>query len=295
MWAKSALTRNLVAEFVASFMFGLFGLGLVAIAVTAGGVINLFELSFLFGIMLMVIIYVTGAISGTHINPAVTITMAVFGGFNKKWVVPFIVAQILGWTVGTLVLYYMWEPMIVAFESANGIIRGEAGSEATAMIFHCFAPHPTIAPTMGWDNTVVTTGRAILFEVLCGIPLSIYLLGTGYHKNAGKPQGWMNAFLIAMLIAFLVVLFSPMTMAAINPARDLGPRITAWLMGWGEISFPGNASGEGGPWYIFTVGPILGNLLGGAIWTYILKPCHDAAHDDANAAVTEEAESEIEA
>jgi glycerol uptake facilitator protein len=72
------------------------------------------------------------------------------------------------------------------------------------------------------------------------------------------------AVIIGLVVGFIIMVLAPLTMSGINPARDLGPRIATYILGWEEVSFPG----IGAPWWVWTVGPILGAAVGGAVWVY---------------------------
>lgn len=262
------LSKKLIAEFIGSFMAGCFGLMAVAVAVAAGGM-NLFEVVLMFGLVIALIVYATVSISGCHINPAVTLTMAVFKGFPWRHVIPYILTQIAGWGVGALVLYFIYSGIITSHEAANGIVRGTLESQKTAMIFNAYAPHPLFAAANGWGAAVMPTWKAIISEMLATFVLIFTILVCVEEKNPFKPSRALFALIIGLTVAFVMGVASPATMSAINPARDLGPRIATWLLGWGSVSFPGPPSGMGGPWYIFTVGPILGGMLAGIVHKFI--------------------------
>lgn len=261
----------MAGEFIASWMMGFFGLMLVCVAVI-NNAITLYQLSILFGAIVAFCTYVTASVSGTHMNPAVTLSMALFGGFPKKRIIPYWIAQILGWMIGTLCLYFVISGMINSYEAANGIIRGTQASQVTSMIFHCYAPHPLIAASYNWGAEVMPTWKAILFEIAGTMLMMLVIYVVSDAKNSTRPHPSFSPIVVGLVVGFLVVIMSPSTMASLNPARDLGPRITTWLLGWGETSFPGPPSGEGGPWYIFTVGPLIGGIVGGAVWKYIIHP-----------------------
>lgn len=266
-----SLWRKLVGEFLGCWIAGFFGLMIVAVCIICGGV-NLFELGMIFAMVIAFAVYLVASVSGAHLNPAVTFGFALFGGFPKKHVIPYWIAQILGWFVGSVFMYMIVGGMISAYEATNGIVRGMPGSEITAMIFNCYAPHPIFASLSKWGPEVMPTWLAIVSEAFGTMLLVTMVFAFVDAKNNFKPNLPIFALVIGLVVGFIVVITSPQTMAAINPARDLGPRITTWLFGWGNIAFPGLPSGQGGPWYIWTVGPLLGGAMGGAFWTKIVSP-----------------------
>ena len=266
-----SLGKRLAGEFIGGWITAFLGLMCVSVCITTGG-FGLWPVSMAFALAIAFAVYLTAAVGGCHINPAVTLALGLFGGFPKKEIVPYWIAQILGWGVGALFLYFIVNGMIGHFEAANGIVRGTMASQKTAMIFNCYAPHPCFAELLKWDASVVPTWKAIISEMFGTMMLVVMLFSFLDEKNPFRPSLAMFGLMVGLVVGYIIAVTSPQTMAAINPARDLGPRIVTWLMGWGEMSFPGPPSGLGGPWYIFTVGPLLGGVLGGALWKKVLLP-----------------------
>jgi glycerol uptake facilitator protein len=262
-----SLINELIAEVIGSWV--LCGLGLMALAVgVTTGATNFFETIFIFVFVVgLAVIYVAPA-SGAHINPAVTLALAVFSGFPWRKVIPFWLAQILGGFIGGLTVYLFFGGAITALESSLGIVRGQPGSELTAMIFNCYGPHPWIAKSMEWGPEVVPLWRVILSEILGTAMLVLSVYGFIDEDNPLGPKEGLFGFAIGMVLLVYVVIFAPLSMAAVNPARDFGPRIAAMLLGWGYISFPGYPT----PFWVYWVGPLTGGLLGAGLWVKVLKP-----------------------
>jgi glycerol uptake facilitator protein len=266
------LWKRLVGEFVGSWITAFLGLMVVSVCITTGG-LGLYEVGIVFAFAIAFAVYLTASVGGCHINPAVTLAFAFFGGFPKKDVIPYWIAQVLGWGAGALFLYFITGSMIEHFELANNIVRGSNESQLTAMIFNCYAPHPGFAGLMGWDASVVPTWKAIASEMFGTMMLVVMLFSFVDENNDFRPSPALFGLLVGLVVGYIIIVTSPQTMSAINPARDLGPRIATYILGWGKVSFPGPASGVGGPWYIWTVGPLLGGIAGGFLWKYILLPC----------------------
>lgn len=254
-----SLPARMLGEFTGLFLMTSIGLMTVATAITSGAY-GLFELSIAFAFTIMVIILVVGAVSGAHINPAITLALAAFGRFPWREVPAYIGAQVAGGVVGSLVLYYLYRAPIEAFEAANGIERGEPASTLSAMIFHCFSPNPAIAAANGWDMDLIGTPGALAAEAFGTFVLALALFLMLDNRNAFAPSPRSFALIIGLVVGFIIMVLAPLTMSGINPARDLGPRIATFLLGWGDVSFPG----VGPAWWVWTVGPIIGALLGGA-------------------------------
>jgi glycerol uptake facilitator protein len=263
-----ALWKRLVAEFVGVFLLCCIGLMVVANAITTGS-LGLFDLSVAFAFAIMICLLVVAAISGGHINPAITIALATFGRFPWREVPLYIVSQVSGGVVGALVLYFLWRGPIVAFETANGIVRGEPGSEITAMIFACFAPNPAIAAAQdpAWTLDIISLPVALGGEFIATFVLALVVFAAIETHNAFAPNLPSFALILGLVVGFIVIAEAPLTMAGINPARDLGPRIAIYFLGWDSVAFPGIGNA---PWWVWTVGPILGALAGGAVWVFAL-------------------------
>ena len=280
-----ALWKRALAEFIGLFLFASIGLMVVATGITTGAatLFGLFDLSITFGLAIMVVILVVGAVSGAQINPAITIALAVYGKFPWREVPVYIAAQISGAIVGALTLYGLYRGPIAAFESANGVVRGEPGSEITAMIFACFAPNPAIAGALEWGPNVVTPGTALLAEAFATMVLAVVVFAVVDERNSFAPNLPVFALILGLVVAFIVAVEAPLTMAGINPARDLGPRIAITFLGWNGVTF----SGPGSMWWIWTVGPIAGAVAGGAVWQFLLGSFLAPRYQDPLAAGTQ--------
>jgi glycerol uptake facilitator protein len=277
---NNVLLKKLVGEFVGSWITAFLGLMCLAVSITTGAY-GLGGASVIFAMAIAFAVYLCAAVGGCHINPAVTLSLSLFAGFPKKDVIPYWIAQILGWFAGAIFLYYICSGMIVSFETAHGIVRGTAASAKTSMIFNCYAPHPFFAEAGKWGPDVMPTFKAIVSEMFGTMFLVVMLYAFLDAKNGLKPSLSLFGLMVGAVVGYVISVVSPATMSGINPARDLGPRLATWLLGWGNVAFPGLPSGQGGPWYIWTIGPLLGGILGGALWKYVLVPCIPSAAADA--------------
>ena len=276
------LWKRALAEFTGVFILASLGLMVVATAVTTAAY-DLFGVSIIFALVIMVIVMVVGAVSGAQINPAITIALALYGKFPWREVPVYIVAQVLGGIVGALTLYGLYRGPITAFESANNIVRGEPGSELTALIFACFAPHPGFASALEWGPGVVTTGTALLAEAFATFMLALVVFAVVDERNTFAPSLPVFALILGLVVGAIVAVEAPLTMAGINPARDLGPRIAISFLGWAGVAF----AGPGAIWWVWTVGPILGAIAGGAAWMFLFGSFLASRPEDPLAAGTE--------
>ncbi|AHY47752.1 Glycerol uptake facilitator and related permeases (Major Intrinsic Protein Family) [Rubrobacter radiotolerans] len=286
-----ALWKRLVAEFVGVFLLCSIGLMLVATSITTGA-FGLFELGIAFALAIMVCLIVVAAVSGGQINPAITVALAVYGRFPWREVPLYIAAQVSGGVAGAFVLYLIYRGPIVAFEEANNIVRGEPGSEITAMIFACFAPNPAIAAAQDppWTPDIISLPGALGAEFFATFVLALVVFAAIENRNAFAPSVPIFALILGLVVGFIVIAEAPLTMAAINPARDLGPRIAIYFLGWGQMAFPGIGNA---PWWIWTVGPTLGAVAGGGAWVFLLGRWLTARPEAPEAAGTEAEELEV--
>jgi len=261
-------SKWLTGELVGTFLLVFFGCGAVASAVTSGALVGLFEVAIVWGLGITLAICITASLSGAHLNPAVTIAMAVFRGFPKKLVLPYIIVQMSGAFLASAVLYLIFSEPLKSFEMENQIIRSAPGSEASAKVFGEYFPNPGKQGLTPESRKIMTQGPAFAAEVIGTAILLFVIFCVTDPKNTAMPP-LLIAPAIGLTVTLLICLLGPLTMACFNPARDLAPRLFSSLVGWGGIPFSANGSG----WLtVYILAPILGGLLGGLIYTKMLKP-----------------------
>lgn len=265
--ASTPIPKWVIGEFFGTFILVFFGCGSVAAAVATGAQVGVFQVAIVWGIGIATAIYLTGSLSSAHLNPAVTIASAAWSRFPARLVFPYILVQLISAFVAASVLYGLFAGSIRSYETKNHIVRGENGSEATAMIFGEYFPNPggkaltaeareTVSPVAAFASEV--TGTAILLLVIFCVT---------DERNANRPQ-ILTAATIGLTVTILISLLGPLTMACFNPARDFGPRLFSALAGWKGIPFSTNGTG----WLtIYVVAPILGGLIGGAIYRLFFR------------------------
>ncbi len=260
------LSTALIGELIGTFLIVFFGCGCVAASVTTGAQSGVFQVAIVWGLGVAIAIHCTAALSGAHLNPAVTVAATVWQGFNKGRVLPYIFAQMLGGFLGAAAVYVMFGDALSVFESTNHITRGLAGSEASAAVFGEFFPNPGGRP-LTEAAAIVSLARAFGIEVICTAVLLLVIFSVTDPKNSERPQGLAPAY-IGLTVTLLISLVGPLTMACFNPARDLAPRLFSSLVGWGSLPFTAN----GGGWFVvYVLGPILGGIIGGGAHRFLLK------------------------
>ena len=270
------LLQASLAETLGTFILVLFGTGSVAAAVFTGAQVGLWQVAAVWGFGVTLAIYVTGAVSGAHLNPAVSLAFAIFRReqFPANRLAAYWAAQLPGAVLAGVVVLLLFGPFIDAFESANGIVRGAAGSEKSAMAFGEYFPNPAI-----FDELEITAVHALVVEAFGTAILAMVIFALTERRNAGIPTNGMAPFFIGFTVAALISLFAPITQAGWNPARDFGPRIVPAVAGWGDVAIPGP---EGGFW-IYIVGPLIGAPIGALVFKLVIEPALPGGRGDGGA------------
>src|ERR1700750_2188081 len=112
-----------VGEFFGTFLLVFFGCGSVATAVLTGAQVGVFQVAVVWGLGIATAIYLTGSLSGAHLNPAVTLALASWNGFPWRWVPGYLLAQLLGAFVAAAVLYLAFAGPLRVFEGTQHILR----------------------------------------------------------------------------------------------------------------------------------------------------------------------------
>ena len=256
-----------VGEFWGTFLLVFFGCGSVCAATTTGAQVGVFQVAIVWGLGIATAIYLCGSLSGAHLNPAVTLSLAAWSGFSWRRVLPYWVTQFLGAFCAAAVLYFVFGDAIRAYEKAHGIVRGQPGSEATAMVFGEFYPNPGGQPLTAEARGRMSPFAAFGAEVIGTAVLLLVIFCVNDERNNSRPH-ILTASTIGLTVTLLISLLGPLTMACFNPARDLGPRLFSSMVGWRTIPFQVNGIGWG---TVYVGAPLLGGWLGGAMYACVFK------------------------
>jgi glycerol uptake facilitator protein len=269
------IPKWVTGEFFGTFLLVFFGCGSVCAAVLTGAQVGVFQVAIVWGLGIATAIYLTAALSGAHLNPAVTLSMAVWSDFPKGRVIPYVIAQMIGAFVGAAVLYFIFGDALTTYEKNNGIKRGAPGSEASAMVFGEYYPSPGGRPFSDEARERMTTTRAFGAEVIGTAVLLLVIFCATDERNKARPQ-ILTAATIGLTVTLLISLLGPLTMACFNPARDFAPRVFSSLAGWGRVPFEANGTG----WLtVYIIAPLLGGVLGGAIYRVFFKNSYQTNSD----------------
>ncbi|MBY0523398.1 MAG: aquaporin family protein [Gemmataceae bacterium] len=279
--ATPSLTGRCIAEALGTFLLVLLGCGSVHAAVLTNAQHGLWQVAIVWGVAVMLAIYVVGGISGAHINPAITIAFAAWGRFPWRDVGPYVLAQLVGAIIAAATLLVLYSPFIADLEKREKVVRGDRHSVITAMCYGEYFPSP--GPLAGGKepysteahdkhDAMVTEPIAFLAELLGTLILGLVVFALTDERNVGAPVAKLAPAFIGLTIAVLISIIAPLTQACFNPARDFGPRLVAYFAGWGSIAIPGPPAMGTGFLTVYILAPILGAFLGGGLYLNVLRP-----------------------
>lgn len=205
------------------------------------------------GLAVTIAIYVTGAVSGTHANPAVTLALAVYRGFPWKKVLPYSAAQVVGGFLGAAIVYLLFSPVIDHYNALHHLTRAGDGGAAGV-----FFTHPGLA---------ITPLHAFFDEIVLTALLLLGIFAVTEEFNTVAPQANSGALIIGLLVAAIGAAAGYLEAWAINPARDLGPRLFAWMAGWGPAALPS----PGHYWWVPIAGPLIGGVIGAGAYQGLIR------------------------
>ncbi|SDQ57679.1 MIP/aquaporin family protein [Thermostaphylospora chromogena] len=235
------MLAELSAEFAGTLILILFGVGVVAQVVAGGASLGDHDsIAWAWGLGVVFGVYTAARISGAHINPAVTVALAVFKGFPWRKVIPYSLAQVAGAFVAALLVRWNYTEVLHAADPGLTI--------KTQFVFSTLPGNGTL-PVETWgafrDQII---GTAIL--------LFLVLAVTDLQNTA--PLANLAPFIIGLIVVAIGMAWGTNAGYAINPARDFGPRLASWLTGY-ETAW----RDQYGALYFWV--PILGPLIGGVI------------------------------
>ena len=257
MSSKPSVVAELVAEFFGTFILVLLGDGVVAMVVlfppkNPGEIIHggFTNVTLGWGLAVTMAIYIAGKISGAHLNPAITVSLAVFRKFPWAKVLPYSFAQTAGAFCAAALVYWNYLP---AFRQVDPQL------ETTAGVLTTFPTFPGL-PQAGFLDQLIGTGLLVLL-----------VLAITDEFNA-PPGANLAPIMIGLVVVSIGMSFGGMHGYPINPARDFGPRLFTAFAG-----FKNNGLTDGTHvWWIPIVAPLLGGLIGAGMYDFgirrFLKP-----------------------
>lgn len=260
VWIKNEFVRVGLAESLCTYVMMTFGLGSVAQVVTGQGAYGQYvSINLGFGLAVAMGVHVGGKVSGAHMNAAVSFTMCVFGRLAWKMLPLYVFAQFLGSFLAAGTIYAVYYEAIYAYCGGNLTVTGV---KATAGIFATY-PAPYLSLMGGFTDQVF--GTAML--LLC-------LMALSDQKN--KPAAAGNEpVAVGLLVLLIGISLGSNSGYAINPTRDIGPRVFTALAGWGMDVF---RSGNGW-WWVPLVAPPIGGVIGAGLYKALVELHHPLFSD----------------
>ena len=247
---RDSLKRELYAEFLGTLVLIAFGAGVVAQVVLSNKQNGEYlSISLAWGFAVTMGIYVAGGVTGAHLNPAVTFTLAFRRDIPWSKFLPYSIAQTAGGFTGAAIVFLVYRS---AFDNFDGGARMIAGEKGTAGIFATY-PQPYLSTAGALIDQIV--GTALLLLVIRAIGDT--------RNNAAGPLG---PIVVGFLVMAIGMAFGLNAGYAINPARDLGPRLFTAIAGWGSGVFRANNF----YFWVPIVGPLIGGPLGALVYDALI-------------------------
>jgi glycerol uptake facilitator protein len=256
-----------LAEFFGTFVLIAFGTGVVAMYVASlplsgrgAGITTDADwmlITWGWGMAVVFGVYVAGGVTGAHINPAVSVAFAAFGRFPLRKVPGYIVALVLGGVAGAAVVYMVYRDAIQAYEKAHHIVRD--GGDATVSIF---VTPPAPYYTNYWGPFI---------DEVVGTALLLIIIFAVVDRRNLPVRANLAPLIIGLGVFAIGMSFGANSGYAINPARDFGPRVLTWFMGWGDAAFPGYQNNLHSYWWVPIVAPLIGAVIGAGLYKFLIE------------------------
>jgi glycerol uptake facilitator protein len=243
---RNTLMGELSAELLGTFTLIIFGVGVVAQTVLTPFSAGAQSIHWAWGLGVVMGVYVAGGISGAHINPAVTLAVALRRGFPWGKVAPYMVAQVIGAFLAALVVRWNFWEAFDRFDPAKGF--------KSQVVFNTY-------PNNAADYANISQLGALRDQII-GTAMLVMLIFAIIDNRNLAPAGNMHPFIIGLAVVAIGMAIGAAAGYAINPARDLGPRLAAWVSGWS-----GAFNDQRGDFYAWV--PIIGPFIGGVVGAYV--------------------------
>jgi glycerol uptake facilitator protein len=229
----------------------LFGVGVVAQVVTGDGKLGGHDsIAWSWGIGVILGVYVAGRISGAHLNPAVTVALAAFKGFPWRKVLPYSLAQTAGAFMAAIIVRFVYADLIFKIDPDHTI--KSQGIYSTL-------------PGNGSDGVSIPTA---FFDQVVGTAILVFVIFALVTATNNPPLANLAPVVIGLLVVGIGMAWGANAGYAINPARDFGPRLASWITGYETAMFDQNGNLY---FWLPIVAPIVGGLVGGAAFKYLVE------------------------
>jgi aquaporin Z len=227
--------KKLIAECIGTAWLVLGGCGSAVLAAAYPELgIGFMGVALAFGLTLLTMAYAIGHISGCHLNPAVSVGLWIGGRFDKKELLPYIIAQIVGGIIGASILYI--------------IVTGNGTTDIGSFAANGYGAH---SPG-GYNLTAVLVTEGVMTFMFL-----IVILGATHSK---APKGFAG-LAIGLALTLIHLISIPVTNTSVNPARSISQALFA--QGWAVDQL-----------WLFIVAPLVGAALAGLVYSFISKDAY---------------------
>ena len=259
--------KEFIGEMMGTFVLVFMGCSCVAVSILFGEYSSIFQIGLVWGLGVTLAIFLTRNICCAHFNPAVSVAMVLAGRMSVRKLPVYILAQMAGAVLAGMTIYGLFSASIAHYESVHQIVRGTAASVDTARMFGEFYPNPGNA-----SISVVSLPLAMCAEGFGTFMLVLFIFALTENCNVGRPSSDLQPLFIGLTVSSIIFFVAPLTQAGLNPARDMGPRLVAYLAGWGDAALPDKV---GGWFWVYGLAPILGAGLSTLLFKYVLEPINE--------------------
>jgi glycerol uptake facilitator protein len=248
MFKGRRLWMELSAEFAGTMILIMFGVGVVA-QVVAGNLGNHDSIAWAWGLGVTLGVYTAGRISGAHLNPAVTLALAVFKGFSWRSVVPYWIAQVAGAFAAALLVRWNYTEVLSKVDPGHTF--------KTQFVFS----------TLPGNGTLPISQFGAFRDQIIGTALLLFLVFALTDLHNAPPLSNLTPFIIGLVVVGIGMAWGTDAGYAINPARDFGPRLASFITGYGSAW-----RDQHGDLYFWVpiAGPLIGGVLGAGLYLFFV-------------------------
>ncbi|MEV7808740.1 MIP/aquaporin family protein [Microbispora sp. NPDC088329] len=239
---------ELAAEFAGTAILILFGVGVVA-QVTAGGIGDHDSIAWAWGLGVTLGVYTAARLSGAHLNPAVTVALAVFKGFSWRKVLPYALAQTAGAFVAALLVRWNYAEVLAKVDPGHTI--------KTQGVFS----------TLPGNGTLPVTQWGALRDQIIGTAILLFLIFAISDERNSAPLANLAPVIVGLLVVAIGMAWGTDAGYAINPARDFGPRLASFFTGYGS-AFRDQYGGL--YFWVPIIGPLAGGVVGAGLYQLLV-------------------------